>query len=158
MALEGSLFEEIPVELVLNEQIPPGRLNRILKELGATLHYDVYGFARSGKHPIWQSEDFASVDLFIAGERADAQDGADKIVLSYPMATIPSSYINQFLDLAFALAERLETPVLLSGKPIDRDALLAEFDEAVGRLMSEWGEEPGSESLAIMIETQYGAS
>ena len=33
-----------------------------------------------------------------------------------------------------------------------RDALIAGLEAIVTKLMDEWGEEPGSESLAIMIE------
>ncbi|WP_299843672.1 hypothetical protein [uncultured Paracoccus sp.] len=153
--MPADFFEEVPVVLKLDSPRSAGELNRVLRELGATLDYDVYNFDRSEKHPIWQSESYALIDLAIGGQRADAQDGADQITVSYPMATIPSTYIARFVDLVLALAGRLGATVLYCGEPVDRGQMITELDKIVTSLMTEWGEEPGSESLAIMIEEQF---
>ncbi len=38
----GELHEEKTIELLLEETISSGKVNRLFKELGGTLHYDVY--------------------------------------------------------------------------------------------------------------------
>lgn len=152
--MPADFCEEVSVVLKPIGVLSPGALNRTLRELGATLDYDVYNFDRIGKYPIWQSESFAMIDLFKSGQRVDPQSATDEIRVSYPMATIPSNYIVKFVDVVFALATRLETRVLFGEKAVNVHELVTELDKIVTFLLEEWGEEPGSESLAIMIEEQ----
>lgn len=155
--MDTEFYEEVAVTLALAEAVSAGRLNRILRDLGATLYYDVYSFDRPDKHPRWQSEAFASVDLTLNGERADAQDGADTIRVSYPLATVPSTFIGPYVELVYTLADRLDgVPVHYDGRPITAPELTVELERMVTELMTEWGEEPGSQTLVMMIESQYG--
>ena len=151
----ADLTEEVFIVLRLASPRSAGVLNRILRDAGATLSYDVYNFDRVDKHPVWQSESFAHVELLADGKGVDPQDAADEVRLVYPMATIPSSFILTFVDLVFLLADRLAAAVLADGQVVAHDDLLAELDQITTSLMEAWGEEPGSESLAIMIEGRY---
>lgn len=152
---DDPFYQMVHVELELGKNFSAGRVNRIIKEAGGTLSYDVYGFKRTDKAPVWQSGSYLYLSLYSDGERVDAQEAADKIVLEYPMATIGSEFISKFADVAEKLASAFEVKALLNGKVCDRDGLIAHCEDIVSRLMSEWGEEPGSESLRIMIEQNY---
>lgn len=143
--------ETIKFDLNLNGHRSAGELNRIFHTLGATLHYDIYTFDRSEKHPDWQSESFAYIHMFLADRRVDAQDGADRLKLTYMMATVPSVFVEVFADIAANLAEKLDVDIELNGEKMTRQKIIDVLDQAVSELMSDWGEEPGSETLAIMM-------
>lgn len=145
-------YQIISVSFKLGKQYSAGEINRILKEAGATLHYDVYGYKRSNKGPIWQSESYIYVTLFCKGKEVDAQESIDKIELQYPMATISSEYISKFVDAVMELASIFDVAALLNGKPSDKKSLISYCENIVTVLMNEWGEEPGSKSLRILIE------
>lgn len=142
----------VSVHLDLPRRLTPGELNRVMKEAGATLHYDVYSFDRDDTVPMWQSESYVDVVLEADGAEVDAQDAVDHAVLEYPLATIGAEYMSRFADTAFDLASRLGADVRLDAQPVDRAALLAHFESLSSELLSEWGEEPGSKSLRMLIE------
>ena len=47
----GELHEEKEVDITLPEPMEAGKGNRLFRELGATLHYDVYDFAAASFGP-----------------------------------------------------------------------------------------------------------
>lgn len=133
----------------------PGEVNRIFKTLGAKLHYDVYGFDRLEKGPVWQSESYAYITLFRDQNEVDAQDSSDSVELQYPLATIGSEYIEKFADLAVRVAEAFNTQPKINGETVDRQSIISLCEDLASDLMSEWGEEPGSRTLRILIESNY---
>ncbi len=133
-----------------------GEVNRIFKTLGATLHYDVYGFDRLEKGPVWQSESYAYTVLFCQGNEVDAQEQSDSVELQYPLATIGSEYIENFAELTERVAAAFNTKAILDGKPVDKQSIISWCESLTSNLMSEWGEEPGSQTLRILIESNYG--
>jgi len=143
----------ISVELKLEKQYSSGEVNRIMKEAGATLYYDVYGFERPEKGPVWQSESYIYVTLFFNSKEVDAQECANKIKLQYPMATIGSEYISKFANTVALLSSHFDVPITLDGKHTDKNGLIYYCENVVTELMNEWGEEPGSEALRMLIET-----
>lgn len=151
---DDPFFQSVSVSIPFEQEYSAGKVNRILKSLGATLYYDVYSFDRSEKGPIWQSESFAYTDLFCKGVRVDAQETSDCLELIFPLATIGSEYIGKFTELVEKCAEAFQATPLYKGEVTSKERLLSVCDNFVSRLMAEWGEEPGSESLRIMIETQ----
>lgn len=154
--MSESFYPELAVELDLISKISPGYINRILREMGAILDYDVYSFPRKDNHPIWQSESYAYVDLYINGNRVDAQDEVDRLKLIYPMATIPTQFITRFVEVTIELSDRLNVTPKFEDQKVDMSGLTKIFDKIVSELMTTWGEEPGSESLAILIESNFG--
>jgi len=153
--MNDPFYQIVSIDIGLDRQYSAGEINRILKELGATLHYDVYGFERLKKGPIWQSESYVYVVLFCNNEEVDAQNAIDKIELQYPLATIGTEYISKFVDVAIKLGERFNSRTLLNGTPVDKNKLTSYCDGLVSDLMKEWGEEPGSETLRMLIEQDY---
>ena len=63
--------------------------------------------------------------------------------------------MSKFADAAVSLASKFDASLLFDGKAIDRNALLAHCEGLATELMNEWGEEPGSENLRVLIEQHY---
>ncbi len=152
---EDPFHQMIDVKIIFKKPFQAGKLNRLLKGLGAKLHYDVYSFERSDEIPIWQSESFVYVSLFYEGAEVDAQDTSDSMELSYPLATIGTEYIVKFAEVMEQVSKELEGQSLLNGVAINKEGFIAHCDELATELMQEWGEEPGSETLRILIESNY---
>ncbi len=145
----------VSVDIELKKAYSAGGINRILKEFGAKLHYDVYSFERIDKGPIWQSESYIYVALFYKGKEVDAQETSDRIELQYPLATIGSEYISKFAEIVTNLASFFNSNPKLDSTIVDKKGLVSHCDELVTELITEWGEEPGSETLKILIESNY---
>lgn len=149
-----SFYEEVSLELRLGRIVRPGEVNRCLRSLGFRLHYDVYSKPRPDHdaHPPWQSDTLVEVELLRDSTEVDAQEGCDTVCMVYPLATLPSSMIAPFLDAVQDVSRCLGGRVCLQGVAVEREGQLRHLTECVSHLMEEWGEEPGSESLVLMIE------
>ncbi|QEM82666.1 hypothetical protein [Halomonas binhaiensis] len=147
--------QSVSVFIDLPKEFSPGEINRLLKSNGATLDYDVYSFYRQEEGPIWQSESIVQIRLFHSEKEVDAQGIVDRIELEYPLATIDSSYINEFARLTSLLTKTFDGVATLNGNSVTKDGLISYCDTLVSDLMETWGEEPGSKNLRIMIESIY---
>lgn len=145
--------QEVPFDVVPSRVLSAGELNTSFKSLGMKLFYDVYAMLRDDEVPNWQSDAYASVDLYLHGESVDAQDGCDRIVVSYPLATIDSCYVPRFADLLASLAIAVDGKIVHDGEAVGRDQVVAVLNRWASDLMENWGEEPGSRNLRIIIET-----
>ena len=148
---DDPFHQQVCVTIEFDKTHTAGELNRKLKGLGATLHYDVYSFDRAEKGPIWQSQSLAYVDTFKDEQVVDAQESVDTLKLEYPLATLTSDYIEKFAELMTKVAQAFNTTPLLNGEPITANGFIEHCDELVTDLMETWGEEPGSEVLVIMM-------
>ncbi|MDC5840271.1 hypothetical protein [Vibrio europaeus] len=150
----GELHEEKQINVSLPSVISAGKANRLFSELGATLHYDVYSF-KADRNEIWQSESILYIELKCEGNRVYAQDDFDEIVLVYPFATRPSSDQKIALNLITNIMKSFKAEACYNGKPLESSIVQEDWDLCADFLLKEWGEEPGSESLRIMIEENY---
>ena len=150
----GELHEEKIITISLPDTVQAGTGNRLFRELGATLHYDVYSFS-ADKNEDWQSESLLHVELRAKGETVDAQDDFDEIKLVYPFANRPSSDQTKALDLSEKVASKFNGKVTYQGKAFDKAEVTKDWDSCNDFLLKEWGEETGSESLRRMIEENY---
>lgn len=153
--MNNDFYEAVYVKIELPEKMHSGKLSRILKSLGATLDYDIYSFYRKDEYPEWQSDIYMMLKLSHNNREVDAQDNADSISLDYPMASIGTEYISRFANKAFEISAALDGKVTLEQKVISKTELVDYLDGIAGRLLAEWGEEPGSKNLAIMVENSY---
>jgi hypothetical protein len=150
----GELHEEKTVELELGETISSGRANRLFKELGATLYYDVYSFEAT-ENEDWQSESLLDVALYKNANEVDAQDDFNRIVLSYPFAVRPSSDQSKVIELIERVIAAFEAKAFYQNSLFDPEKLQEDWDSCNTFLLKEWGEEPGSMGLARMIHENY---
>ena len=147
-------YQEETVELKLGRVCQPGEINRVFKKLGFKLYYDVYALPRKDECPDWQSDTFVNVSLLMAGAEVDAQEDCDQINLSYPLATIDSSFISEFVRVVISVKAILSGTLYHRGSIIEDPAsLLVYFEECVSDLMRTWGEEPSSREVVVLIET-----
>jgi hypothetical protein len=143
----------VQFHIALSDALTAGALNVAMKSLGFRLHYDVYAKARDDKGSAWQSENYASVDTLLSGRRSDAQDGCDRLAVSYPLATIDSAFIPKFAGLVASLAAALKGHLEYNGQVVSTEQIIDILSQHATALMQEWGEEPGSKELRVLIET-----
>ncbi len=150
----GDLHEEKEIVIRLPQMMSSGKANRLLRELGATLHYDVYNFAAK-ENETWQSESVLDIELWCNGSEVDAQNDVDEIHASYPFASRPSSDQSEALKLLSKIVSVFGATASYQGKEFTPISVQEDWDSCNDFLLKEWGEEPGSNSLAIMIEENH---
>ncbi|WP_420590560.1 hypothetical protein [Bacterioplanoides sp.] len=150
----GYLHEQKEIFIKLPCVIDPGKANRLLRELGATVHYDVYGFDAQS-YEAWQSESILYLNLFREGVEVYVQDDFDEIHISYPLATRPSFDQTSALDLLSKIIAKFDGNATYQGQPFSAQLVQEDWDKCNSFLLKEWGEEPGSFSLRRMIEENY---
>jgi len=150
----GELHEEKEVIVALPREYTAGEGNRLFKELGATLNYDVYSFDAPQSED-WQSDAILHSTLYSKGEEVDAQDDFNEIKVIYPFATRPSSDQSKALLLIKEIIEKFKGIATYQGQAFNIESTQKDWDKCNDFLLKEWGEEPGSKSLRIMIEENY---
>ncbi len=150
----GYLHEEKKIIIELPAEIEAGKGNRLLRELGATLHYDIYGFDAKFSE-VWQSDSILHLHLFKEGIEVDAQDNFDEIHICYPLATRPSSDQPPTLELMSKIIGTFGGLASYQGQSFSAQTVLDDWDKCNSFLLKEWGEEPGSHSLRRMIEENH---
>ena len=150
------LHEAETVTLTSHEDRPIAALQLILLSLGFILHEDVFSMDRVDKCPPWQSTLIIQVELLLNGiEVFDLDGNWNELRLRYLFASVPSDLIDRFCDTVMELARRLQLTPHLNGHPITRKELDDHFRKCLEELESEFGETPGSESVAILIQSTY---
>lgn len=150
----GELHEKKDIEIILLETIAAGKANRLLRELGATLHYDVYSF-EADDFEIWQSSSLLCLSLRMNGKEVDAQSDFNEISISYLLASRPSSDQSVAIGLVDKVIDVFNAKATYQGQPFSKETVQSDWDLCNDFLLKEWGEEPGSESLRRMIEENY---
>ncbi|KZM42190.1 hypothetical protein OA92_13410 [Marinomonas sp. SBI22] len=153
--IDDPFHQSVSVFIDFDKTYSSGQLNRKLKELGATLYYDVYSFKRKDKGPIWQSESLIYVVTFYDDKEVDAQDSSNRLELKYPLATLGADQITMFAKVAGNVADSFGVKPLLDGLEVTEGEIIQHCEDLVTDLMEQWGEEPGSKTLRIFIESQY---
>ena len=154
MTYKNDLFhQEKDIKLTLGRTVEAGEINRIFKELGLRLYYDVYAMDRENKGDNWQSTSYLMVSMYKEGVSVNVQDSCDELILSYPLATIDSCYINKFANLVENIKNKLKGNLFFEDSEINsKQDIINCFTKFVTDLLDNWGEEPGSKDLTIMIE------
>lgn len=150
----GELHEEKEVKISLPRVYSAGEGNRLFRELGATLNYDVYSFD-APESENWQSDSLLHVTLSFKSKEVDAQDDFNEIKIIYPFAYRPSNNQSKALLLIKEIVEKFKGIATYQGQTFGIENTQEDWDKCNDFLLKEWGEEPGSKSLRIMIEENY---
>ncbi|MBQ0806994.1 MAG: hypothetical protein KBT55_03395 [Porticoccus sp.] len=150
----GELHEEKEIAISLDQIIAAGQGNRLFRELGAKLHYDVYDFPASSFEN-WQSESLLHVKLLFDGKEVNAQENFNGISLLYPFSVRPSSDQQKALNLINQIIAKFDGIATYKNQDFSVGCVQSDWDSCNDFLLKEWGEEPGSKSLRIMIEENY---
>jgi hypothetical protein len=152
------LHEAEEVYLRSEARRPCSVVHSILEQLGYTLHEDVYSLDREGALPPWQAEAF--VDVYIMEGESEVYEPSetwDTIKLVYLLATLPKDGIQRFAASASRISHLLRIPMTYGGKLVSEQDLTQALLDCADELRLNVGE-PGTESVAIYIESTYPRS
>ena len=151
----AKLHEEVVVVLCSDRLLRIHDARESMVALGFKRHDDVWSLDRTGLVPTWQHGSIVELDFLNDGTEVYANESWDAIQCRYLFASLPLNCIPFFVDVVFALSDKLLLSVSLGGRTARREDLLKHFEQCAGDLQSEFGEVPGSESLAILIQSTY---
>lgn len=151
------LHEEECVELVSDKKRSLTELKSTFKTYGFTFHDDVVSLDRKGRIPPWQHPSTVEVEVSCESEEVFGFDAGewDLIRLKCLFATLPYAESEEFIRVAFALANALALPVIHNGTLVAQSDLKDRFSQIRDELIVETGEDVGSEGLAILIQKTY---
>src|SRR5262249_15015399 len=129
-------------------------------ESGFTLHDDVLSFDRTDHVPPWQHSSIAEVEFRYRGDEVFGFKTGfwDLVTLQYLFASLPIEFATTFAEIVEKVALKLDLSAEYRGATADKLMLQNAFQEHYEEVLSETGDEPGSESLAIFIQSTYPRS
>lgn len=139
-------------------------LDRWLRQRGFQAVDDFYNLKRKGRCEPWQTSTIVTLSIRRDGDdvyetEEDLAEGEattwDELKADYLLATLPRDCIVPLVCEIEALATAFNLSIKYLGEPVDSGELLNRLNAIADQLSRDW-DEPGSESLAILIEQQYG--
>ncbi|MEZ6140755.1 MAG: hypothetical protein R3B84_09310 [Zavarzinella sp.] len=151
------LHELEEVELCVSDARPISELLPIFRKLGFTFHDDVVSLDRPVRVLPWQHSSVVEIEILFNGKEVFGFDEGkwDTIRLKYLFATLPYELADMFVETAIAVGKELCLPLRHAGVTIDETSLRQRFSIIRMELFDNTGEEPGSEGLAILIQSTY---
>ena len=128
-----------------------------LAACGFARHDDVMSLDRDRPFPVWQHSSIAEIEFRLAGREVFgfARGQWDCMHVEYLFSSLPFECLTVFLNTISAVADLFHIqPEYMSetmSVPSIRDAMLRHREE----LLENTGEEPGSEALAIFVNSTY---
>jgi len=151
------LHEEEVVSFCAPNPRPVAELLELFLAQGFTLHDDVLCLDRSNRGQPWQSSSIVAVEVSCRGKEIFGfEEGEwDEVKLKYLFAYLPFELTERFFVVIETTGRELGMGPQRNGKPTSIDALRADFQAFKTQLLAEVGDEPGSESAAIVIQYTY---
>ena len=118
-----------------------------------TLTDDKYSFDRKDHIQVWQSDSYVWPGIFF-NDKEIFEEQWNRIELRYLLATLPMDGISIFAEKCSELASILRLPMIYNGQPRTKEELESQLI-AYAKELSESLGEPGSEEVAIFIESTY---
>lgn len=121
------------------------------------LHDDVLSIDRDEPFPVWQHSSIAEVEFQLAGREVFgfSRGKWDSVHVEYLFSSLPFDCLTDYLKAISTLSDLLQIQPEYMGKVKSvaeiRDAMLRHREE----LLEHTGEEPGSETLAILVHSTY---
>jgi len=140
-------------------------LHIFLRKRGFKPEDDFYELLRKGRCEPWQSSAVLGIDVRSGGEdiyetEEDIDEGLettwDELRCDYPLATLPREYIADMVREVEALVTEFKLSVVWNGEAVDPVELAKRLNAIADQLSSEW-DVPGSETIGILIEQEYGS-
>jgi hypothetical protein len=139
-------------------------LDKWLRKRGFRSEDEFYYLPRKGRCEPWQTSTIVSLDVRRAGSSVyeteeDMAEGLatnwDELRADYLLATLPRDYIASMVFEIDALVMQFGLKVEYQGETMAATELEMHLNAVADQLSKEW-DAPGSETLAILIEQQYG--
>lgn len=137
---------------------PLAELLPVFEAQGFRLDDDVLTLDRPDSRAPWQPTSIVEVKIYNDDDELFGfDDGVEwtSLALEYIFASLPFVFAEKFATIVQVTAEKLDLIPELRGEPTDYFKLLAALDDARQELESRTGEQPGSEGLAIYIQSTY---
>lgn len=151
----SKLHESESVHLLLGRRVPVAELRTHFIEAGFVEEDDFFFLPRQdGQHP-WQSEDIVTADFFDGDQQVDCEGICDRVHFSYLFASLPATHIATFISTLGWFRGALGGELEHRSEKLDPDGVRSKFDGYLRDLIDEIYEQPGSESLAILIQDSY---
>ena len=151
-------LHEVEVVTLRSEASQPlAKLLDVFTSQGFALHDDVVSLDRGDKVPPWQHPSIVEVECQLEGEEVFGFDEGewDAVLLKYLFASLPFEYADQFIGVVAETSKRLGIRAEFRGQTTDCESLKTELGSIRDQLLSESGEDAGSEQLAILIHSTY---
>jgi hypothetical protein len=124
-----------------------------LASLGFTLNDDNYSLDRKDHVHAWQTDSYVWMIVFLNDQEV-FEEQWNRIELRYLLATLPQDGIKVFTEKVSGLAAKLKLSMIYNGEPVTKQALETKLNACATELAENLGE-PGSEEVAIFIESTY---
>lgn len=140
-------------------------LDKWLRKRGFRSEDEFYYLPRKGRCEPWQTSTLVSLNVRRSGRSVyeteeDMAEGLattwDELQADYLLATLPRDYISSMICEIDALATQFSLKVEYRGETIAATELEKRLNAVADELSKEW-DAPGSETLAVLIEQQYGS-
>jgi hypothetical protein len=151
----SKLHESESVHLLLGHRVLVAELRPHFIEAGFTEEDDFFFLPRQdGCYP-WQSNDIVTVDFFDGDRQVDCDGVCDRAHFNYLFASLPAAHIATFVSTLGWFRGVLGGELEHRSEMLDPDGVRSKFDGYIRDLLDEVNEQPGSESLAILIQDSY---
>lgn len=163
--MKTEYHEQETVTLKASHLLDRNILHKWLRKRGYRSEDEYYYLPRKGRCEPWHSASLISLDVKRAGLSVyetdeDIVEGIattwDELQANYLLATLPRDYIASMVCEIYALAIQFDLKVEYCGDTIETAELEKRLNAVADQLSKEW-DVPGSETLAMLIEQQYGS-
>lgn len=160
--MQPNYHEKEVITLVAGEPQSRQELHVFLTGRGFTSEDDFYYLARRDVPKPWQSISVMTVHVANRGlDSCEIEDAGEvktglweELSVDYLMATLPAPFIQKCAAECKSLAARFDLRIKLANIPVKPGGLLPALQQIADNLTAEL-DEPGSESLRILIEMSY---
>ncbi len=149
----NDIFHQVVSVQLKTNKINSDEISKKLIALGADYINDTYIFYRKERGPLWQSNAILYLTVSNDNENNDVKTYSKILELKYPLATLGPEYIYIFVTLVNLISYTFGTKPTLNGLEVLDSDIIDHCDALLMDIKETWGEEAGSESLKIMIET-----
>lgn len=162
--MKTDYHEKETVVLKAPHSLERTRLDKWLRKRGFRAEDDFYHLQRKGRVQPWQTSTVISLDVRCSGQgvyetEEDLAEGRgtswDELRADYLLATLPRDCIASLVREIDALVTEFGLRLEYRGDVVEPVELAKHLNAIADQLSKEW-DEPGSETLAILIEQQYG--
>jgi len=150
------LHEEETVTFGADRSRPCSELWALLKNICFTLEEDVFVYLRTEKDVApWQHDAVIEIEILAGDDEVFSRSGKwDTLNVIYPLGRVPMSEMPLVVQKAAEIAQHLALPMVQRGSVVNSDELTERLNEYAAELTDTAGA-PGSEELAILIESRY---
>jgi hypothetical protein len=126
---------------------------RHFESLGAILEDDFFYYERLDKVPPWQAISIYTATFFFNKSQVYPDESqVDSIFRSYLFSSTPIEFFERFNEAVLSTHNELKAPIYHNGEQVEPSKIDFLKNVWLNDLEDELAEEPGAESLAILIQ------